>query len=65
VAEIRRISVQGQPRQTVLRDAISKIIRVKWTAGVAQATELLLYKHEALSSNLSPPKKKKKKKKIV
>jgi hypothetical protein len=31
----------------------------KWTGGVAQAVEYLLYKHEALSLNPSPTGKKK------
>jgi hypothetical protein len=34
-----RIVVQGQPRQKVCENPISKIIRVKWTGGVAQAKE--------------------------
>jgi hypothetical protein len=40
------------------RDPISKITRAKWTGGMAQVVECLLFKtllwkHEALSSNLS------------
>jgi hypothetical protein len=35
-AEIRRITVQGKPRQIVLKTPISKITRAKWTGGVAQ-----------------------------
>jgi hypothetical protein len=46
-----------------LWDPISKITRVKWTGGEAQATERrlcenLFCKYEALSSNLSPSKNK-------
>jgi hypothetical protein len=37
-----RIVVQGQPRQTVHETPISKIIRAKWTVGVAQMVERLL-----------------------
>jgi hypothetical protein len=37
------------------QDAISKIIRAKWTEGVVQAVEHLLCKCEALSSNPSYP----------
>jgi hypothetical protein len=37
-------------------DPISKIIREKWTRGVAQAVEHLVWKHEALSP--SPTKRK-------
>jgi hypothetical protein len=48
--------VQGQPEQII--PFISKITRAKWTGGVAQAVEHLLYKHEALSSKPSPIKKK-------
>jgi hypothetical protein len=36
------------------------MIRAKWTGGMAQAVELLLCKHKALSSNPNPTKKKKK-----
>jgi hypothetical protein len=60
-AEIWRIMVQGQPRQTVHETPISKITRAKWTGGVTQAVEHLLCKHKTLSSNPSPTKKKKKK----
>jgi hypothetical protein len=42
------------------RDPISKIIRPKYTRGVAQAVEHLVCKHEVLNSNSIPPKKKKK-----
>jgi hypothetical protein len=41
-AEIRRITVQGQPRQIAGETPISKITRAKWTGGVAQAVEHLL-----------------------
>jgi hypothetical protein len=36
------------------QDPISKITRAKCTGGVAQVVELLLCKHEALSSKPSP-----------
>jgi hypothetical protein len=35
-AEIRRIMVQSQPRQIVLRDPISKSLSQKWAGGVVQ-----------------------------
>jgi hypothetical protein len=56
-AKIRRIKVQGQSRLIVHENTISKIIREKWTGGVAQEVECLLYKHKALSSNLVHQKK--------
>jgi hypothetical protein len=43
--------VQGQPRQIVCEDPISKILRT----GVAQEVEYLLCKGKALSSNPSSP----------
>jgi hypothetical protein len=52
-SEIRKIAVQGQPRQIVLETPISKITRAKWTVGVVQVVECLLCKGEALSSNPS------------
>jgi hypothetical protein len=63
-AEIGRIAVQSQPGQIALETPFSKITRAKWTGGVAQAIEHLLFKHEALSSNSSPTLKKKKKKNV-
>jgi hypothetical protein len=42
------------------QNPIFKITRIKWTRGVAQAVEGLLFKYEALSSITSPappPKK--------
>jgi hypothetical protein len=33
--EIRRIVVEGQPRQIVLETSISKITRTKWAGGMA------------------------------
>jgi hypothetical protein len=36
---------------------ISKIIRAKWTGGMAEEGQCLLCKYEALSSNLSLTKK--------
>jgi hypothetical protein len=44
-----------------LHNPISKITRAKWTGIVSQAAEWLLYKHKALSSNLSPSKTNKQK----
>jgi hypothetical protein len=38
------------------QNPISKIIRTKWTGGVAQAVEFLLCKCEALNSNPNPTK---------
>jgi hypothetical protein len=49
-AEIGRIKVQGQPSSG---DPISKMTRVAWMGGAAQAIE-----HKALSSNPSPTKNK-------
>jgi hypothetical protein len=40
-AEIRRITVQGQPRQVVHKAPFSKITTAKWTGGVAQEVERL------------------------
>jgi hypothetical protein len=42
-----------------MRAPISKISRAKWTGGIDQVVEFLLWKCEALSSNPSPTKKKK------
>jgi hypothetical protein len=36
--------VQGQPRQIVFEIPITKTARTKWTGGVAQVIESLLYK---------------------
>jgi hypothetical protein len=47
--EVRKISIQGQPRHIVWKTPISKITRAKWTRGVAQMVGLLLCKCEALS----------------
>jgi hypothetical protein len=52
--EIGKITVWGKPRQIVQWDPISKVTRAKWTGGVAQVLEFLLWRHEALSSNSSP-----------
>jgi hypothetical protein len=41
-----------------MRAPISKISRAKWTGGIDQVVEFLLWKCEALSSNPSPTKKK-------
>jgi hypothetical protein len=41
------------------QDSIFKITGAKWTGGVAQAVELLLCKHKALSSKLQSHQKKK------
>jgi hypothetical protein len=41
-AEIRRMAVQGQPRQIVHETSpISKITTIKWSRGVAHAGALL------------------------
>jgi hypothetical protein len=40
--EIRRIVVQGQPRQIVQEIPISKIRIAKWTGGMAQEGDHLL-----------------------
>jgi hypothetical protein len=61
---IRRITVRGQPGQKVCKILISKITRTKWTGDVAQVIVWLIYKHEALSSNLSDIKKINKNKKL-
>jgi hypothetical protein len=60
-AEIRSITVQGQPGQTIHKTSISKITSTKWTGGMAEVIEHLLCNHEALSSNPSTTKKKQKK----
>jgi hypothetical protein len=57
--EIRRIVVQGLPRQIVVRPHLQKITRARWTGGVAQAIEHLLCKCKALISNRSPIQKNK------
>jgi hypothetical protein len=59
-AEIRRITVQGQSGQIVCETPIFKKTKAKWTGGVAQAGEHLLYKRKAQSSNSSPHQKFKK-----
>jgi hypothetical protein len=46
--EIRKIMVQGQPRQIVQETLTSRITRAKWTGGMAQV-ESLLCKCEVLS----------------
>jgi hypothetical protein len=40
-AEIGTVGVRGQPLQINLETPISKIIRAKWTEGVAQLKSLL------------------------
>jgi hypothetical protein len=55
-AEIRKITVQAQPRQIVQETPTSKITKAKWPGGVVQAIEHLLCNCEALSSNPSPTK---------
>jgi hypothetical protein len=59
-AEIRRIVVQSQPQANSSQDPISKIPNTKRANRVAQVTECLPSKHEALSTNPSITKKKKK-----
>jgi hypothetical protein len=44
---------------------MSKITRAKWTGNVTQAVEHLLYKHEALSTNINPTKKSKKERQLT
>jgi hypothetical protein len=58
-AEIRRITIQNEPRQIVHETPISKITREKWTGGMVQVVEHLLCKCKALSSNPTPAKNKK------
>jgi hypothetical protein len=41
--------VQGQLQQILIETPISKITRAKWTGGVAQVVEHLLYKHKPQS----------------
>jgi hypothetical protein len=53
-AEIWRITVQDKPRQIVHETSVSRIIRTKYTGGVAKEAECLLCKHEDLSSNTNP-----------
>jgi hypothetical protein len=40
-AEIGRIMIQSQPGQIVCETPISKMIKAKWTGGVAQVVECL------------------------
>jgi hypothetical protein len=62
-AEIKRMVVEGQPRQIVCKTRPHlKITKAKGTSVVAQVVESLLCKHKALTSNPSSTKKKKKKK---
>jgi hypothetical protein len=51
-AEIVRIKVEGQPRQTVHKTPISKITTAKWTGDMAQMLECLFCKCKPVSSNL-------------
>jgi hypothetical protein len=53
--EIRRIVVQVQQGQIVHKTPISKVTRVKWTRGLAQAVEFLLCRSKTVSSNPSSP----------
>jgi hypothetical protein len=58
-AEIGRIVVRDQYRQIVRWDSpISKTTKAKWTGGVANAVEHLLWACEALRSNPDPTGKK-------
>jgi hypothetical protein len=52
-----RIMVLIPVQENSSQDLISKINRAKWTGSVIQATECLLCKNEALSSNPSLTKK--------
>jgi hypothetical protein len=40
-AKMGRVAVQDQPREIVHKTPLSKIIRPKWTGGVAQVVECL------------------------
>jgi hypothetical protein len=46
--------------QIVCETPISKLTRIKWTGGMAQALQCLLWKHKILSSNSILSKKRKK-----
>jgi hypothetical protein len=61
-AEIRRITVQGQPKQIVHKTTISKIARAKQTGHVALSVEHLFCKHKTLNSNPSSINKQQKQK---
>jgi hypothetical protein len=52
-AEIGRISVQGQPGQTVYHTLISKITRAKWTGAVVKG-QSTCFASVKPSSNPSP-----------
>jgi hypothetical protein len=54
-AEIGRIEVQSQPRQTVLKNLSQKYPTQKRTGGMAQVVEHLPSKHEALNSKTPVP----------
>jgi hypothetical protein len=56
-AETGKIKNGGQHRQIVHKTPISKITRAKWTGGVDQAVEYLLFEYKVLSSNPNPTKK--------
>jgi hypothetical protein len=60
-AEIRRIVVQGPPRQIVQETLSQKYSTQKKAGGVAQVVECLPNKCEAVISNPSPARRKKKK----
>jgi hypothetical protein len=60
-AEIRRIIVLSQPGQIAYEISISKIIKAKWTEGVAQAVKCLICKGSPEYQTSVPSKKKKKK----
>jgi hypothetical protein len=62
-AEIRRNTVQGQTRQIILKTLSLKYPKHR-ADGVAQVTECLLSKPEALSSNPTTAKKNQKNKKL-
>jgi hypothetical protein len=61
-ADIRRITVQSQPRQTVCKTLISKNTQHKKGLVEWRSVECLPSKYEALSSNYSMAKKRKVKK---
>jgi hypothetical protein len=56
-AEIRRITVQGQPRQKVLVNLSPKINRAKWTVSVAQVVECMFEQSPEFKPQYPPHKK--------
>jgi hypothetical protein len=56
-AEIRRITIQGQPRQIAWETSISKITRAKWTGGVLKQKSTCFASGKLWVQTLVPPKK--------